>query len=152
MDQDKSAAHELASKVDALVGKRSVEPDGRNIPILTDLVDAPQRGPHQPVEGLATQADAIKPPTATTSAGDFLQQLSDQQIDQLSHDILQRVTQRIDAELATSLEARLSEQFQSQLNATVTHVLADMKQSIANEIGDAVNAALADRQRQNHRK
>ncbi len=159
MDQDKNAAEELAGKVDALVGKRNIEPDNRNIPILTDMVDAPPWSATQTaVAGGAVHSEplpAVVPPSPTSATkevadaatAEILQQMSDDQIDQLSHDILQRVSQRIDAELATSLEARLSEQFQGQLNATITHVLADMKQSIANEIGDAVNAALADRLR-----
>ncbi|MEI6737103.1 MAG: hypothetical protein WCL29_01335 [Pseudomonadota bacterium] len=123
---------ELANKVDALMSKRMAEPDARNIPVLTDLVDAP--------EWLPTSGAAKSEP-------DMLEQLSDNEIDLLSQEIFTRVSHRIDTELATSLESRLSEQFQTQLNATVTHVLADMKQSIANEIGDAVNAALADRLR-----
>ncbi len=135
MDQDKETADKLAGKVDALVGKGSFDADDRNIPVLTDLVGAPEWVP----EAGNTAPGMQKP--------DMLTQLTDGEIDQLSQDIFTRVSQRIDAELATSLEARLSEQFQTQLNATVGHVLADMKQSIANEIGDAVNAALADRLR-----
>ncbi len=135
MDHDKENAEKLAGKVDALVGKRSFEADDRNIPVLTDLVGAPEWAPEA-----GNTAPAVHKP-------DLLTQLTDAEVDQLSQDIFTRVSQRIDAELATSLEARLSEQFQTQLNATVGHVLADMKQSIANEIGDAVNAALADRLR-----
>ncbi len=159
MDQDKKTAQELAGKVDALVGKRNHQSDERNIPVLTDLVVAPPWPAQQVTHtgsavGAASWAAAapLSPtsatqPIAVDATTKILRQMSDDQIDQLSHDILQRVSQRIDAELATSLEARLSEQFHGQLNATITHVLADMKQSIANEIGDAVNAALADRLR-----
>ena len=130
---------ELAGKVDALVAKRHVASgvaDQRNIPVLTDLVDAPTWQP---------EANSTEP--ATSSAPDVLQSLSDQDVDLLSQEIFSRVSQRIDAELATSLEARLNEHLQSQINAAVTHVLTDMKLSIANEIGDAINAALADRLR-----
>ena len=137
MDRDDDRSQELANKVDTLVGKLGVATDARNIPVLTDLVEAPQWTPELP-----SGTDRIPPPAA-----DFLQSLSEADIDQLSHEIFQRVAQRMDGELATSLEARLGEQFQSQLHATISHVLADMKQSIANEIGDAVNAALADRLR-----
>lgn len=136
MDRDDDKSQELANKVDTLVGKLGVATDARNIPVLTDLVAAPQWTP--------------APPSGTDSAppaADFLQSLSEADIDQLSHEIFQRVAQRLDGELAASLETRLGEQFQSQLHATISHVLADMKQSIANEIGDAVNAALADRLR-----
>ncbi len=135
MDRDDDKSQELANKVDTLVGKLGVATDARNIPVLTDLVEAPQWTPAPP-------SDSVPPP-----AVDFLQSLSEADIDQLSHEIFQRVAQRMDGELAASLETRLGEQFQSQLHATISHVLADMKQSIANEIGDAVNAALADRLR-----
>ncbi len=145
MDHDKETADRLASKVDALVGKRSFEADDRNIPVLTDLVGAPEWTPD--AGNPAVVPSAAIAATVAKAKPDVLTQLTDNEIDQLSQDIFTRVSQRIDAELATSLEARLSEQFQTQLNATVGHVLADMKQSIANEIGDAVNAALADRLR-----
>jgi len=133
IDDDKKK-DALTEQVDALIGKHNVAPDERNIPVLTDLIDAPDWAPA---------------PTAAVEevSREILDTLSDEEIDALSHDILTRVSQRIDAELATSLEARLSEQLQMQLNAAITNVLADMKLSIANEIGDAVNAALADRLR-----
>ncbi len=138
-NEDKSAS--LASKVDALVAKRNISVDERNIPVLTDVVDAPTWRP-----------DASMNRDASTTSGanagaDPLKSLSDEDIDRLSQEIFARVSQRIDAELATSLEARLSEHLQSQINSAVTIVLADMKLSIANEIGDAINAALADRLR-----
>ena len=134
MINDDKPQDALTAQVDALIGKHNIAPDERNIPVLTDLIDAPDwmPTPDAPVE--ATRAE-------------ILDTLTDDEIDALSHDIFTRVSQRIDAELATSLEARLSEQLQMQLNTAITNVLADMKLSIANEIGDAVNAALADRLR-----
>jgi DNA-binding transcriptional regulator YbjK len=81
------------------------------------------------------------------SSQNVLATLADDELDQLAQDILQRVSQRLDAEIATALEARISEHLAAQVNAAVTHVLSDMRLSIANEIGDAVNAALADRLR-----
>ncbi len=138
-------ADTLASKVDALVAKRNTaDPtaaDARNIPVLTDLVDAPDWRPGDPLPAATTNA------TATSATPDVLSTLSDDDIDALSQEIFARVSQRIDTELATSLEARLHEHLQSQINSAVTHVLTDMKLSIANEIGDAINAALADRLR-----
>jgi hypothetical protein len=134
-------ADALASKVDALIAKRNAgdatAADARNIPVLTDLIDAPAWSPRNP-SPLHTLSPA---PT------DVLASLSDDDIDALSQEILARVSQRIDAELATSLKARLHEHLQSQINAAVTHALADMKLGIANDIGDVVNAALADRLR-----
>jgi hypothetical protein len=127
-------ADALTAQVDALIGKHNIAPDGRNIPVLTDVIDAPDWSPTASVQN----------EVATT---EILDAFSDAEIDALSQDIFTRVSQRIDAELATSLEARLSEQLQMQLNVAITNVLADMKLSIANDIGDAVNAALADRLR-----
>jgi hypothetical protein len=129
--------HFLASKVDALLSKHQPHAnaaDERNIPVLTDLVDAPQWSPEQKAMRAA-------------SSQNVLATLADDELDQLAQDILQRVSQRLDAEIATALEARISEHLAAQVNAAVTHVLSDMRLSIANEIGDAVNAALADRLR-----
>jgi hypothetical protein len=125
----------LADKVDALIGKHNIAVDQRNIPVLTDLIEAPEWQP----------ASAIESPIAP--AENVLARFTDEEIDSLSHDIFTRVSQRIDSELATSLEARLREQLEMQLSTAIAHVLNDMKLSIANEIGDAVNAALADRLR-----
>ena len=128
--------HELAGKVDALMGKHSTMPrpadalDDRNVPVLTELVSAPQWEP-APVD---------------TSA--VLQQLSEPEIDALSHEIFTRVYGTLDRELAAKLEDRIAAQLAVQINAAITHVISDMRQEIANEIGDAVNAALADKLRQ----
>ncbi len=135
MDKD----HELAGKVDALISKHgfgnaSAAPadmaDERNIPLLTDVMAAPE-----------WDAEVAARPSAA------LQQLSDNEIDALSQEIFSRVFDRIDLELAAKLEARLAAQLTTHINSTVTHVLGDLRQDIANEIGDAVNAALADRLR-----
>ena len=135
----------LAGKVDALVAKRNVINDGadqRNIPVLTDLVDAPSW------PSTASPTASPEPGEANVGSTDVLRSLSDDDVDLLSQEIFSRVSQRIDAELAPSLEARLNDHLQSQISAAVTHALTDMKLSIANEIGDAINAALADRLRQ----
>ena len=123
---------ELAGKVDALLGRHSTVPrpadavDDRNVPVLTEVVNAP----------------SWEPKPVNTSA--VLQQFSEAEIDALSHEIFTRVFDRIDAELAAKLETRLAAQLTTQINSVVTHVLGDLRQDIANEIGDAVNAALAD--------
>jgi len=119
--------HELAGKVDALLGKagRSDAADARNVPVLTELVEAPDWNPD--------------PYLAET-----LQQLNDSDIDALSHEIFARVFDRIDARLAGKLESQLNERLSAQVNAAVMQVLGDMRQDIANEVGDAVNAVLAD--------
>ena len=139
MDKDQ----ELAGRVDALLGRhgRTVEPpDDRNVPLLTDLVDAPEWKPAS--EAIA----AITPPA--TDAATLLKQMSEHEIDALSNDIFTRVLERIDHGLAAKLEDRIAAQLSTQINSAITHVISDMRQDIANEIGDAVNAALADKLRQ----
>lgn len=139
---DDTRSRALASKVDALVGRHQPVADERNIPVLTDLVDAPAWSP----ESASPASSAAASATAAGGAG-VLDQMHDDDIEQLSQEIFTRVAQRLDAEIATALEARISEHLAAQVNAAVTHVISDMKLSIANEIGDAVNAALADRLR-----
>ena len=144
-NEDRSAL--LASKVDALVAKRNIDVDERNIPVLTDVVDAPEWRPGSGADPVAGPGEGAVARLGGGAEAEPLKSLSDEDIDRLSQEIFKRVSQRIDAELATSLEARLSEHLQSQINSAVTHVLSDMKLGIANEIGDAINAALADRLR-----
>ena len=136
MDKDQ----ELAGRVDALLVRhgRTIEPpDDRNVPLLTDLVDAPEWNP----------ATAAITPT-TSDAATLLKQMSEHEIDALSNDIFTRVLARIDHGLAAKLEDRIAAQLSTQINSAITHVISDMRQDIANEIGDAVNAALADKLRQ----
>ncbi len=131
---------ELAGQVDALLGRhgRTVDPaDDRNVPVLTELVEAPHWTP-----------DVQLPTPATVAAPALLKALSEQEIDTLSNDIFTRVLERIDHGLAVKLEERINAQLSTQINSAITHVISDMRQDIANEIGDAVNAALADRLRQ----
>jgi hypothetical protein len=141
---------DLASKVDALLGKHGagtgaaprrpgdamLTPDDRNIPLLTDIIDAPAwPEPHA----------LSNAPLANTPG--VLESLSDAELDLLAHDIFSRVFDRLDGPLGSKIEERLKERIGAQINAAVVNVLGDMRQEIANEIGDAVNAALADQLR-----
>jgi hypothetical protein len=145
---------DLASKVDALLGKHGagagmaggtaprrpsdamLTPDDRNIPLLTDIIDAPAwPEPHA----------LSNAPLANTPG--VLESLSDAELDLLAHDIFSRVFDRLDGPLGAKIEERLKERIGAQINAAVVNVLGDMRQEIANEIGDAVNAALADQLR-----
>ena len=141
---------DLASKVDALLGRHGagtgatprrpgdamLTPDDRNIPLLTDIMDAPAwPEPHA----------SSTAPLANTPG--VLESLSDAELDLLAHDIFSRVFDRLDGPLAAKIEERLKERIGAQINAAVVNVLGDMRQEIANEIGDAVNAALADQLR-----
>lgn len=131
MDKDR----ELAGKVDALLGKHSTVPrpgdtvDDRNVPVLTEVMNAPIWEP-QPVE-----------------AATVLRQLAEAEVDTLAHEIFSRVYGKLDRELAVKLEDRIASQLATQINVAITHVISDMRQEIANEIGDAINAALADKLR-----
>lgn len=136
---------ELADRVDALLsrhGRHSENSDDRNVPVLTDLIAAPDWTPAVPTR---PQNAAIAGSVAPAA---LLKNLSEQEIDALSNDILTRVLERIDHSLAPKLEDRIATQLSTQINSAITHVISDMRQDIANEIGDAVNAALADRLRQ----
>ena len=138
MDKD----HEIAGRVDALLnrhGRTGNNIDDRNVPLLTDLVAAPDWTP------AVSPTNAVAP--AFVAASTLLKQLSEQEIDALSNDIFTRVLERIDHGLAAKLEDRIAAQLSMQINSAITHVISDMRQDIANEIGDAVNAALADKLR-----
>jgi hypothetical protein len=142
MDKDR----ELAGQVDALLGRHgraSDQPDDRNVPVLTDLVAAPDWTPAANVP-----ATPSAQPAPAAGASSLLKQLSEQEIDALSNDIFTRVLERIDHSLASKLEDHIAAQLSTQINSAITHVISDMRQDIANEIGDAVNAALADKLRQ----
>lgn len=144
------AANTLTSKVDALLGKHGtgagaaprrlgdamLTPDDRNIPLLTDIFDAPAWPEPHNVRG-----------APLTKTPGVLESLSDAELDLLAHDIYSRVFDRLDGPLAAKIEERLKERIGAQINAAVVNVLGDMRQEIANEIGDAVNAALADQLR-----
>ena len=142
MDKDR----ELAGQVDALLGRHGrtgENTDDRNVPILTDLHDAPDWNPDsEPVR--KTVAELPASPAIPKS---LLKNLTEQEIDALSNDIFTRVLERIDHGLAAKLEDRIAAQLSTQINSAITHVISDMRQDIANEIGDAVNAALADKLR-----
>ena len=143
MDSDRDRA--LLGQVDALLGKhgRGFEnADDRNVPVLTELVVAP--------EWKSDAVAATPPPLPLPAAGTspLLKQLSEQEIDALSNDIFTRVLERLDHDLAVKLEDRINAQLSTQISSAISHVISDMRQDIANEIGDAVNAALADRLRQ----
>ncbi|MBL8521712.1 MAG: hypothetical protein JNK75_13735 [Betaproteobacteria bacterium] len=125
---------ELASKVDALVGRHSTvkrpgdQVDDRNVPVLTDMVSAPEWSP-------------------PASEGTPLAGMSDAALDALSQEIFTRVYGKIDRDLAHKIEDRIAAAMANHINVAITDVITDMRQEIANEIGDAVNAALADQLR-----
>ena len=152
MGIDDHSPDDLAGKVDALLGKHGagiaggaaprrpgdamLTPDDRNIPLLTDIINAPAWPEPHNLGG-----------ASLSNAPGVLESLSDAELDRLAHDIFSRVFARLDGPLGTKIEERLKERIGAQINAAVVNVLGDMRQEIANEIGDAVNATLADQLR-----
>ena len=112
---------ELAGKVDALVAKHSTMPrpadavDDRNVPLLTEVMNAPPWEP-EPVD---------------TSA--VLKQLSELEVDTLSHEIFTRVYGKLDRELAGKLEDRIAAQLSTQINAAITHVIRSEERRVGKE-------------------
>lgn len=125
-DQDGSVDKgitELGGKVDALLKRHTGGPaEDRNIPVLSEIVRAPEWKPVTPLalpQGL-TDAEATK----------------------LAHEIFERVWQTVERDLTNRLEERLAERMAAQISVTVGHVLSDLSPEIANVIGDAINEAL----------
>lgn len=120
--------HELAGKVDALLKRHGAEPalaDDRNIPVLSEIVSAPD---WQPAPGNSSLPAA----------------LSDEEQKQLAHNIFVRVIEKIEGELSMKIESRLTERLAAQVSAALDHAISDLRQDIANGIGDAINEALKD--------
>ena len=63
----------------------------------------------------------------------------------LAREVFKRVMQEVEGRLAHDLEARLAQHLVPHVHATVAAALADLRQELANAIGDAVNEALAKR-------
>jgi hypothetical protein len=120
--------HELAGKVDALLKRHGTEPapaDDRNIPVLSEIVNAPEWKP----------APGNSPLPAA---------LSEEEQKQLAHNVFVRVFEKLDGELSLKIESRLTEHLAAQVNLALDHAISDLRQDIANGIGDAINEALND--------
>ena len=66
--------------------------------------------------------------------------------DDLARDIFNRVMAEVEGRLAADLEKRLVQHLVPQVHTAVASALGDLHQELANAIGDAVAAALKDRQ------
>jgi hypothetical protein len=64
----------------------------------------------------------------------------------LARDVFNRVMAEVEGRLAADLEKRLVQHLVPQVHAAVASALGDLHQELANAIGDAVAAALKDRQ------
>ena len=67
-------------------------------------------------------------------------------MDELAHEIFNRVLAEVEGRLAADLEKRLVQHLVPQVHSAVASALGDLHQELANAIGDAVAAALRDRQ------
>jgi hypothetical protein len=84
--------------------------------------------------GVPVLTDLIHDPKAKAAAED------------LARDVFNRVMTEVEGRLAADLEKRLVEHLVPQVHAAVASALGDLHQELANAIGDAVAAALKDRQ------
>ena len=64
---------------------------------------------------------------------------------ELAQEVFRRVMDQVEGRLAADLENRLSLQLVPQIHAAVAAALADLRQELANAIGDAVTEALSKR-------
>jgi hypothetical protein len=101
---------DILGKADALLRRHSgVGSDTGGVPVLTDLIDAPD--------------------DASATA-------------ELVREVSARVMAEVEARLAVDLEKRLADQLVPHIHAAVAATLGDLRQELANAIGDAVAAAL----------
>ena len=109
---------DVLQKADALLRRHSIAAasggsDTGSVPVLTDLVDAPE----------------------SLGADDA----------ELRQEIFARVLAEVEGRLATDLERRLAERLVPQVHAAVASALGDLRQELANAIGDALAEALKGR-------
>jgi hypothetical protein len=63
----------------------------------------------------------------------------------LAREIFNRVMAEVEGRLAADLEKRLAQQLAPQVHAAVASAIGDLRQELANAIGDAVSEALSTR-------
>src|SRR2546423_10683599 len=111
-----AADKEILAKADALLRRGVGTPgDAGGVPVLTDLVEMPLAGP-----GHAPQSE-------------------------LAREVFRRVMIEVEGKLAADLERRLAQQLVPQVHAAVSSAIGDLRQELANTIGDAVAEALKQR-------
>ena len=63
----------------------------------------------------------------------------------LAKDVFDRVMAEVEGRLAADLEKRLAQHLMPEVHTAVASALGDLRQELANAIGDAVSAAIANR-------
>jgi hypothetical protein len=94
---------------------------------------------------------SIAPPASGSDTGGvpILTDLVDvpQENEDLAREVFNRVMAQVEGRLAADLEKRLAEHLVSQVHGAVASALGDLRQELANAIGDAVADALNARKR-----
>jgi hypothetical protein len=65
--------------------------------------------------------------------------------DELAREVFKRVMAEVEGRLAADLEHRVAQHMVSQVHAAVAAALGDLRQELANAIGDAVTEAMRNR-------
>jgi len=125
---------DILGKADALLRRHAApnaSDDGRDVPVLTELITPSGKAPAP-----AVPAPAPSPaPAHGTESRD----------DAFVRDLVAEVVNVVQARLAQDLERRLTQQVTAEVQASVAATLGDLRQDIANAVGDAVAEALARR-------
>jgi hypothetical protein len=116
-----SSDGDVLGKADALLRKHSIAApatgsDTGGVPILTDLVEAP------------------------------VQPIGEGEPAELAREIFTRVMAEVEGRFAADLEHRLTHQLVAEVHTAVASAVGDLRQELANAIGDAVTEALERRQ------
>jgi hypothetical protein len=92
---------------------------------------------------------AVRPPGSGLESGGVpvLTDLVDDKgmTEELAREVFKRVMLQVEGRLAHDLENRLAQHLAPQVHAAVISALSDLRQELANAIGDAVQEAIASR-------
>ena len=94
---------------------------------------------------------SIAPPASGSDTGgvplltDLVESPADNEA--LARDVFNRVMAEVEGRLAADLEKRLAQHLVPQVHAAVASALGDLRQELANAIGDAVTTAINARKR-----
>jgi len=69
----------------------------------------------------------------------------DSEDEALAKEVFDRVMAEVEGRLAADLEKRLTQHLMPEVHAAIASALGDLRQELANAIGDAVSAAIASR-------
>jgi hypothetical protein len=109
---------DVVGKADALLRRHAVAPPGAG----------------NETGGVPVLTDLVDDPASAEAAAG------------IAHDVFQRVMAEVEGRLAVDLETRLAQHLVAQVHGAVASALGDLRQELANAIGDAVAEALKHRQ------